>query len=79
MKIHEYQGKAILKELRRSGAARHRRPHAEEAEAAARELGTDVVVVKGADPRRRTRQRRRREAREIAGRSKGDRRRRYSA
>src|SRR5829696_5781337 len=46
MKIHEYQGKAILKEygvpVPRGIVART----AEEAEAAARELGTDVVVVK---------------------------------
>lgn len=46
MKIHEYQGKAILKEfgvpVPRGIVARS----AEEAEAAARELGTDVVVVK---------------------------------
>jgi succinyl-CoA synthetase beta subunit len=46
MKIHEYQGKAILKDYRvpvhRGIVART----PEEAEAAARELGTDVVVVK---------------------------------
>jgi len=46
MKIHEYQGKAILAEygvpVPRGLVART----AEEAEAAARELGTDVVVVK---------------------------------
>ena len=46
MKIHEYQGKALLKEygvpVPRSVVART----PEEAEAAARELGTDVVVVK---------------------------------
>ncbi|NNE67402.1 MAG: ADP-forming succinate--CoA ligase subunit beta [Pyrinomonadaceae bacterium] len=46
MKIHEYQGKALLKEygvpVPRSIVAKT----AEEAEAAARELGTDVVVVK---------------------------------
>ena len=46
MKIHEYQGKAILKEygvpVPRCVVART----ADEAEAAARELGTDVVVVK---------------------------------
>ncbi|HMU34587.1 MAG TPA: ADP-forming succinate--CoA ligase subunit beta [Pyrinomonadaceae bacterium] len=46
MKIHEYQGKAILKEygvpVPRGIVART----AEEAEAAARELGTDVCVVK---------------------------------
>jgi succinyl-CoA synthetase beta subunit len=46
MKIHEYQGKAILKEygvpVPRGGVART----PEEAEAAAKELGTDVVVVK---------------------------------
>src|SRR5947199_1566228 len=46
MKIHEYQGKAILKEfgvpVPRGIVART----AEEAESAARELGTDVVVVK---------------------------------
>ncbi len=46
MKIHEYQGKAILKEygvpVPQGIVART----AEEAEAAARELGTDVVVVK---------------------------------
>jgi succinyl-CoA synthetase beta subunit len=46
MKIHEYQGKAILKEfgvpVPRGIVART----PEEAEAAARELGTDVVVVK---------------------------------
>ena len=46
MKIHEYQGKAILKEygvpVPRGVVART----ADEAEAAARELGTDVVVVK---------------------------------
>jgi succinyl-CoA synthetase beta subunit len=46
MKIHEYQGKAILKEygvpVPRGVVART----PEEAEAAARELGTDVVVVK---------------------------------
>src|SRR3954449_12506212 len=46
MKIHEYQGKAILAEygvpVPRGIVARS----AEEAEAAARELGTDVVVVK---------------------------------
>src|SRR6476620_7965953 len=46
MKIHEYQGKAILKEfgvpVPRGIVARS----PEEAEAAARELGTDVVVVK---------------------------------
>src|SRR6476646_11686319 len=46
MKIHEYQGKAILKEfgvpVPRGIVART----AEEAEAAARELGTDIVVVK---------------------------------
>ncbi len=46
MKIHEYQGKALLKEygvpVPRSIVART----AEEAEAAAKELGTDVVVVK---------------------------------
>jgi succinyl-CoA synthetase beta subunit len=46
MKIHEYQGKALLKEygvpVPRGIVART----AEEAEAAARELGTDVVVVK---------------------------------
>src|SRR6266699_3654462 len=46
MKIHEYQGKAILKEygvpVPRGIVART----ADEAEAAARELGTDVVVVK---------------------------------
>jgi succinyl-CoA synthetase beta subunit len=46
MKIHEYQGKELLKNygvpVPRSLVARS----AEEAEAAARELGTDVVVVK---------------------------------
>jgi succinyl-CoA synthetase beta subunit len=46
MKIHEYQGKAILKDygvpVPRGIVART----PEEAEAAARELGTDVVVVK---------------------------------
>ncbi len=46
MKIHEYQGKALLKEygvpVPRGIVAKT----AEEAEAAARELGTDVVVVK---------------------------------
>ncbi|QYO65340.1 ADP-forming succinate--CoA ligase subunit beta [Leptolyngbya sp. 7M] len=46
MKIHEYQGKALLKEygvpVPRGIVARS----PEEAEAAARELGTDVVVVK---------------------------------
>jgi succinyl-CoA synthetase beta subunit len=46
MKIHEYQGKAILKEygvpVPRGIVARS----PEEAEAAARELGTEVVVVK---------------------------------
>ncbi len=46
MKIHEYQGKALLKEygvpVPRGIVART----ADEAEAAARELGTDVVVVK---------------------------------
>jgi succinyl-CoA synthetase beta subunit len=46
MKIHEYQGKALLKEygvpVPRSVVART----PEEAEAAARELGTDIVVVK---------------------------------
>ena len=46
MKIHEYQGKAILKEygvpVPRGIVART----AEEAEAAAKELGTDIVVVK---------------------------------
>src|SRR5881275_1014964 len=46
MKIHEYQGKAILKEfgvpVPRGIVART----ADEAEAATRELGTDVVVVK---------------------------------
>ncbi len=46
MKIHEYQGKAILKEygvpVPRGIVART----SDEAEAAARELGTDVVVVK---------------------------------
>jgi len=46
MKIHEYQGKAILKEygvpVPRGMVART----PDEAEAAARELGTDVVVVK---------------------------------
>jgi len=46
MKIHEYQGKAILKEygvpVPRGVVART----PEEAEAAAKELGTDVVVVK---------------------------------
>ena len=46
MKIHEYQGKALLKEygvpVPRGIVART----SEEAEAAARELGTDVVVVK---------------------------------
>src|SRR5829696_3142053 len=46
MKIHEYQGKAILKEygvpVPRGIVART----VEEAEAAAKELGTDVVVVK---------------------------------
>src|SRR5687767_2219669 len=46
MKIHEYQGKALLKEygvpVPRGIVART----PEEAEAAAKELGTDVVVVK---------------------------------
>lgn len=46
MKIHEYQGKALLKEygvpVPRNIVART----PEEAEAAAKELGTDVVVVK---------------------------------
>ncbi len=46
MKIHEYQGKAILKEfgvpVPRGIVART----PDEAEAAARELGTDIVVVK---------------------------------
>ena len=46
MKIHEYQGKALLKEygvpVPRGIVART----AEEAEGAAKELGTDVVVVK---------------------------------
>lgn len=46
MKIHEYQGKAILREygvpVPRGVVARS----PEEAEAAARELGTDIVVVK---------------------------------
>ena len=46
MKIHEYQGKALLKEygvpVPRGIVART----PEEAEAAARELGTDIVVVK---------------------------------
>src|SRR6187399_1658087 len=46
MKIHEYQGKALLKDfgvpVPRSVVART----ADEAEAAARELGVDVVVVK---------------------------------
>jgi succinyl-CoA synthetase beta subunit len=46
MKIHEYQGKALLKEygvpVPRNVVART----PEEAEAAAKELGTDVVVVK---------------------------------
>ena len=46
MKIHEYQGKAVLKEygvpVPRGIVART----PEEAEAAARELGTDIVVVK---------------------------------
>src|SRR5687767_16008480 len=46
MKIHEYQGKALLKEygvpVPRGIVART----PEEAEAAAKELGTDIVVVK---------------------------------
>src|SRR5687768_4557871 len=46
MKIHEYQGKALLKEfgvpVPRGIVART----PEEAEAAANELGTDIVVVK---------------------------------
>src|SRR5436853_5837767 len=46
MKIHEYQGKAILKDygvpVPRGIVART----PDEAEAAAKELGTDVVVVK---------------------------------
>ena len=46
MKIHEYQGKAILKEygvpVPRGIVART----PEEAENAAKELGTDIVVVK---------------------------------
>lgn len=46
MKIHEYQGKALLKEygvpVPRGIVART----ADEAEAAAKELGTDIVVVK---------------------------------
>src|SRR6476620_11591029 len=46
MKIHEYQGKAILKDygvpVPRGIVART----PDEAEAAARELGTDIVVVK---------------------------------
>ncbi|MEO8647792.1 MAG: ADP-forming succinate--CoA ligase subunit beta [Acidobacteriota bacterium] len=46
MKIHEYQGKALLKDhgvpVPRGIVART----AEEAEAAAKELGTDIVVVK---------------------------------
>ena len=46
MKIHEYQGKAILKQygvpVPRGIVART----PEEAEAAAKELGTDIVVVK---------------------------------
>ncbi|HEY2847624.1 MAG TPA: ATP-grasp domain-containing protein, partial [Pyrinomonadaceae bacterium] len=46
MKIHEYQGKTILKEygvpVPRGIVART----PDEAEAAARELGTDVVVIK---------------------------------
>lgn len=46
MKIHEYQGKALLKEygvpVPRGIVART----ADEADAAARELGTDIVVVK---------------------------------
>jgi succinyl-CoA synthetase beta subunit len=45
MKIHEYQGKAILKEygvpVPRGIVART----ADEAGSAARELGTDVIVV----------------------------------
>ena len=50
MKIHEYQGKAILKEygvpVPRGIVART----ADEAEAAAKELGTDVCVVKAQIP-----------------------------
>jgi succinyl-CoA synthetase beta subunit len=46
MKIHEYQGKALLKEygvpVPRGVVART----PDEAETAARELGTDIVVVK---------------------------------
>ncbi|HMM80146.1 MAG TPA: ADP-forming succinate--CoA ligase subunit beta [Pyrinomonadaceae bacterium] len=46
MKIHEYQGKAILKEYGVSVPRGIVARTAEEAEAAAKELGTDVCVVK---------------------------------
>ncbi len=46
MKIHEYQGKALLKEFGVTVPRGIVAKTPEEAEAAARELGTDVVVVK---------------------------------
>jgi len=78
MKIHEYQGKAILKEfgvpVPRGIIARS----PEEAEKAAIELGTDIVVVKAqihaaALTPAAGMEGRRRKAREIACRSETDR------
>jgi succinyl-CoA synthetase beta subunit len=46
MKIHEYQGKAILAEYGVPVPRGHVARTPDEAEAAARELGTDIVVVK---------------------------------
>ena len=69
MKIHEYQGKALLRDysvpVPRGMVART----PDEAEAAAKELGTDIVVVKGTDPCWRPRQGRRCKACEITRRS----------
>ena len=46
MKIHEYQGKAILAEYGVPVPRGHVARTPDEAEAAARELGTEIVVVK---------------------------------
>ena len=64
MKIHEYQGKALLQEVRRAGAVRHRRLPAAEASRRVKVLaegGEPGVRRQGADPRRRSRQGRRRQ------------------
>ena len=74
MKIHEYQGKEILAQVRRAGTARLPGFHRAGGHRSGAEAGRLGLGGEGADPRRRARQGRRRQAGALAGRSQAARR-----